>query len=134
MVLVVLLAVLPLLRAATPDLSSCCTTVRLESSGPAAEHQTNRLQEFSLSGLLGDRPLYTSTDGTEFLFYLRSKNKVGRTCKIAVRGFSNISTPPVMTMYYAMCCRVCGWLGQRWDSSTAGWRTGGTRSVLTTYN
>ena len=31
-----------------------------------------------------------------------------------------------------MCGRVCGWWGQRRDSSTAGWRTGGTRSVLTT--
>jgi len=60
------------------DISSCCTSVLIQSSGEAQTHQRNRLGEYRLTGIYNERPLYTSVtskNGDEFLFYLRSKNK-----------------------------------------------------------
>jgi len=60
------------------DVSSCCTRISLQSTGEASTHQKNRLGEYQLTGILNDRPKYTSLDsvgGEEHLFYLRSKSK-----------------------------------------------------------
>ena len=57
------------------DISGCCTTVRIESSGDAINHQSNRVGVYTLNGVLADRPIYKHTDREEFLFYLMSRNK-----------------------------------------------------------
>jgi len=60
------------------DVSSCCTRISLQSTGEASNHQKNRLGEYQLTGILNDRPKYTSLEsvgGEEHLFYLRSKSK-----------------------------------------------------------
>merc|ERR1711915_500498 len=57
---------LPLLLIVFPpchsDPSSCCRHLRLESFGEASQHQNNRLGEFFISGLYGERPLFKLKD------------------------------------------------------------------------
>lgn len=54
--------------------------MELQSTGEASNHQKNRLGLYALTGVLNDRPKYTSVkeeEGAqlEHLFYLRSRNK-----------------------------------------------------------
>merc|ERR1711915_912518 len=68
---------LPLLLIVFPschsDPSSCCRHLRLESFGKASQHQNNRLGEFFIIGLYGERPLFKLKDQEEYLFYLKSR-------------------------------------------------------------
>ena len=57
------------------DVSSCCSKIRIESNGEAIDHQSNRVGDYSLQGVLSDRPVYKNIDRDEFLFYLQSRNK-----------------------------------------------------------
>merc|ERR1719334_912772 len=56
------------------DISGCCTHIRIETKGPAMDHQSNRLGDYRVTGVVADRPIYKN-DKDEFLFYLQSKNK-----------------------------------------------------------
>ena len=50
----------------------------MQSSGEASVHQSNKIGVSSLTGILNDRPKYTSLKENgveEHLFYLRSRNK-----------------------------------------------------------
>ena len=61
--------------AQAKDISGCCTKLRIESNGEAIDHQSNRVGEYNLQGVLADRPIYKHADREEFLFYLQSRNK-----------------------------------------------------------
>jgi len=62
-------------RVQSKDISGCCTRIRIASSGEAIKHQSNRVGDYSLSGVLSDRPIYKHEEREEFLFYLTSRNK-----------------------------------------------------------
>jgi hypothetical protein len=57
------------------DISGCCTKILVSSDGEAITHQSNRVGEYILSGVVADRPMYKNIDREEYLFYLMSKNK-----------------------------------------------------------
>jgi hypothetical protein len=73
-VLIVLLSV-SATATALLDISSCCTRIRVESSGKALNHQSNRMGEYNINGILSDKPIYKHAEKEEYLFYLTSKSK-----------------------------------------------------------
>jgi len=57
------------------DISGCCTRIKISSDGESINHQSNRVGEYTLSGVVADKPMYKNIDREEYLFYLMSKNK-----------------------------------------------------------
>jgi len=72
---VYLLSVFLFNYAQPKDISGCCTRIQIQSSGEAINHQSNRIGEYSLHGVLADRPIYRNVEREEYLFYLMSRNK-----------------------------------------------------------
>lgn len=68
-----LLLSFPFLSLSERDISGCCSHVRIESSGEARDHQSNRLGLFMMSGVYSDRPVYRLSTKEEYLFYLQSR-------------------------------------------------------------
>ena len=62
-------------RVLAKDISGCCQRLLISSEGDAMEHQSNRVGEYTLSGVVADRPMYKHEDREEYLFYLMSRNK-----------------------------------------------------------
>ena len=97
------------------DLSSCCANLRVESTGQATVHQSNRLGNYSLIGRYNDRGIYKNEQREEFLFYLTSRNRglwmvgpeVGQfNGGLANRGDQVTRVFQVLGMIY--CTGVCG--------------------------
>eukprot|EP00088_Acartia_fossae_P036367 TRINITY_DN3756_c0_g1_i6.p1 TRINITY_DN3756_c0_g1~~TRINITY_DN3756_c0_g1_i6.p1 ORF type:complete len:1426 (+),score=431.11 TRINITY_DN3756_c0_g1_i6:319-4596(+) len=57
------------------DISGCCTRLLITSDGDAINHQSNRVGEYLLSGIVAEKPMYKHIDREEYLFYLMSRNK-----------------------------------------------------------
>ena len=62
-------------RVQCKDIASCCTKIKIATNGDAIKHQSNRVGEYLLYGVLADRPIYKHARKEEYLFYLMSRNK-----------------------------------------------------------
>ena len=94
--------------------------VSIQSTGEASNHQKNRLDTYQLTGILNDRPKYTSI------------NSLGRTFKeLALTSLSSHVLHHICFQVEKSTCftwevriRVYGWLDPLPDSSMEGWPIG----------